>query len=420
MVAKGDADYIKSISKFIDKLVAEYQEEEAKRQQIIAEKEKENKEAQDEINQITGEENGNNVDGKTSDKDVDTSNLTDEDRAKVAQKQEIIRSNNAEIENINKESEQSKEQFKAETAPHKKKIADAVPVENENFERDNKYKAETIPYDTTRLDFTESSGGTLYKMGKYRVQVGMELLSKAWFSPSLYREAMHHITRGKESANIGSYAKLVGAIPTDEKANKAVEMSTGMESEALNALNDTDAKISAITGEETAAAQIEAQEDENGENGENNPSNEPEGNNVKSQAAPQPAVESAPADNNNQPRAAASARTNKNQLVNEVKSGDKPQENSGERRVKGRQNTPAEQQIEDVLAEGKAPITANTSTSSKKDEKDMDTDEAESSVSDIKRSAKDSAKDSKHVKEDTEKDEKQLLKETKRLQKQIS
>lgn len=406
--AKDDEEYVKKVEELVSKMVKEYQEEEAQRQELIKAKEQEIKEAQERI-----EELGGDVDDETEDYQKEfgvQDDNNDSNKKEINEKKQIIAQNNADIETIKQESQTAVNKFKNDTDPVKKEIEKRVPPENENFERDTEYKDEIIPEYTQELKFTESAGNTLYKMGKFRIEYGQSLLYP--FSPR-YLEGLHHIAMGTRSSEIGNQAVTISTIPTVEAALKITTESTATETEALNGLNGLDAKITSVIGDETAEDKTD--NDEGNQDGEGQgEGTEGQGNGTEptsdKMSSPEPtgSEPETPSENPQPTENSAPAQTRVAAQGDETDNNDAGRTG---RLVRGR-----EEKTHYNIPE---PSDNMPAKSGKKDKKEMSTDDAGSSVKDIKKSAKDSANDSEKVKKDTEKDEKQLEKESKKLQKQM-
>ena len=405
--AKSDEIYSAKVEKFINKMVAEYQQEEAQRQELILANEEENKQLQDEIDEMTGSDNNEQAQiMKNAGVEADDEQSKGDKKEIEAKKQQITQ-NNSDIEAINLETQKAIAQFKETTSSERKQISERVPNETENLERDTKYVEEIIPEYSQKLTLTESTGGTLFKMGKYRIVYGMSLLYP--LSPRYY-EGLMHIAKGTKSSVIGASAKIVGAIPTDDVAMKAAIESTEKESESLNELNSVDANIISVTGEESQEDKSEKSADSGTGQQDIPEMNDEEGKTTG--AAANVVKNDEKSSDTNEKEGAGTIKT-----VSLVQTNVKTQfsqANTNDRRfVKGR-----EEKTHYDIPEA-SPLAVNGNTKKKNDDKNMSTDDAKGSVSDIKASAKDSSKDSEKVLKDTDKDEKQLRKESKQLQKQM-
>lgn len=437
-MAKDDKNFAERASKIIDKLVGEYQQEEQERQNQIQTKEQENKDAQKRIDELKGENSEDNKNKAESlgFKTDDKNNKNSEEEKEIEEKQNIIEKNNNDIESIKAESEAAKETFKQRIQGPKNVIAKAIPEEMKALEKDSKYRDEIIPEDIERLDFTDNSGGTLYKMGKYRITVGLEYLAAGWFIPPLRIIGLYHIAKGTISAGIGATAKYVSKIPTPKAANKAVKASTESETQAIEDLNEVDVMISSVTGEQTEMEKAEATQEneentddtvteENGENSANVEDNGEGGANGKNPANQEPttvnltratttvqaAVSAA---------ALATAEPTDDAKTEEPKVDEKaPAEPETEPTEEEKPQEAPDKDLADGAEEPKPDEEDDANTGSSKKEEKQDPKSAGSSVTSIKGDAKATAKDSEKVKKDTEKDEKQLEKETKRLTKQM-
>lgn len=429
--AKSDKFIAKFADKKISKIVKEYQEEEARRQDAIKTKENENKEAKKELENLTGkssEEIEQELDSKNTNEASDE-NINETDKNKVNKNKRTISDNNKDIENLNNESEKAIQDFNNKTRKEQSFLNKSIPQENEALENHTKYLNETIPQYKERLNFTENTGITLNKMGKYRVTVGKQQIMHLQM-----KKGFRNISKGTKSMSIGSNAEKKATKPIARLSEKSTVSAVASVNEALSSLTSLNSKIVSVTGEDTAAASSTAQSGNNVQQ-----DNEP---NKDTQTGA--ATQSENTDNNTtQTNTATEDKAAKTTTINtenndntqndiSVKTSTKkidetasaPQEKVIEQKeitaakTKSKPNTKQTEEEKDTEKTlNSVPSTTNTNKSSEKDDKQMSTDEAQSNVDDINGSAKEDSKDSENVKKDTDKTTKELEKETKQLEK---
>lgn len=428
--AKSDKFIAKFADKKISKIVKEYQEEEARRQDAIKTKENENKEAKKELENLTGkssEEIEQELDSKNTNEASDE-NINETDKNKVNKNKRTISDNNKDIENLNKESEKAIQDFNNKTRKEQSFLNKSIPQENEALENHTKYLNETIPQYKERLNFTENTGITLKKMGKYRVTVGKQQIMHLQM-----KKGFRNISKGTKSMSIGSNAEKKATKPIARLSEKSTVSAVASVNEALSSLTSLNSKIVSVTGEDTAAS-----------------STAQSGNNVQQDNEPNKdtqtgaATQSENTDNNTtQTNTATADKAAKTTTINtenndntqndiSVKTSTKkidetasaPQEKVIEQKeitaakTKSKPNTKqTEEQKDTEKTLNAVPSTSNTSTSSEKEDEEMTTDDAQDNVDDINGSAKEDSKDSENVKKDTDKTTKELEKETKQLEK---
>ena len=384
-IAKEDEEFVNSASKYIEKTLKEFKEEEKERQEEIAQKEQENQEAQERTEEIGGGEKAEENKKLAEEYGVEQEN---ENQSEIDEQQSIIDQNNQDIEIINQESEQDLSELKTKTDPLKEEIDKSVEEETEANTNDTKYKEEIIPADSERIDFTNNSGKTLAQMGIYRITVGQEILSRAFFNRSLWKLGIKHIVKGTTSMGIGLAAMQVSDTKIPELAEKTTNESVASEDKVLNSLTDLDAKIIESTGDESAEEKTD--EISTGESTEEDEKNNEEG--TLEEGVSETEETQVPA---------------------------KPE--NVENAVKKPVLTEQPKNFSDKSVDASTSNEGNNSSKSSKSnsKKEMSTDKAGDVAKDAKSTAKDDAKDSAQIKKDTEKDEKQLKKEAKKLEKEM-
>lgn len=416
--AKDEQNYVKNATKLIDKIVKEYQEEEARRQQEIQAKQQEIDDAQEKIDEINGGEEIE--DSKEAAKEygirIDDEENNKEKEDEIAYNQEIIDRNTQDIEVLNEETDENVENVKEKTSPVKEHIDEAVEDESKALINDNEYKEEIIPEDKDTVNLTDASGKTLTKMGKYRVTVGMEMIAKSLLNPYLYHLGTKHIVKGTISMGIGFAAQLVSASPIPEFAEKSTDAAVKEEDKAIEGLTETDAKIVEVTGEEAAQGDVEeGLEDETAQEPvEDTMAEGKSGSTSVSETAPEQAESATLGDDTSLSDDVEQIPANEEQTddIEDTEDVEKTEDKVPSVDDAEKEPQKAGEETDNVA---KLPISGGK----KKDKEEVSTDKAGDMTKKAYDIAKDDSKDSEKVKKDTEKDEKQLGKEAKRLQKQM-
>lgn len=427
--AKNDKKFSKYAKNKITKIIKQYQTEEEKREAEIAKLEQENKEAKEKLEKLTGK-SGDELDkeiNNTSDKKEEDNNsaLSESDKKEVENLKARVQSNNQKITELRADAESSITEFKNKTVKEKARISSAVPEENQKLEANREYKEKIIPQAKVDLDFTDNAGKTLTKMGKYRIIVGMEQIAALQL-----KKGFKNVTKGTISAGIGVNADIVGSLPTPKLADKATASAIKNETSAIEGLNQADAMISSITGEETTQSAYDsnkqAEQDKAAGNAEDGAKDTGDGTTTTTpapEAPTTPEVSTTPAKAAVQPQTDGVPQpTEENPTGAAAPVEENPSENT---------DTP---QTPDIVNneenEGENPHTSTTSTTKSNDPKDKakeaeksgdkkGADKQQKQVDNINSSAKVDAKESKDIKKDTEKTTKQLTKEAKLLEKRI-
>ena len=434
--AKSDKKFSKYAKYKITRIIKQYKSEEEKREEEIAKLEQENKETKEKLEKLTGK-SGDELDkeiNSTSDKKEENDNnsaLSESDKKEVENLKASVQSNNQRIEELRADAESSVAEFKNKTVKEKTRISSAVPKENNELEANKEYKEKIIPKAKEDLSFTDNSGETLAKMGKYRIIVGMEQIALLQF-----KKGLKNVTKGTISAGIGLGAMIVGSLPTPKLADKATTSAIKNETSAIEGLNQADAMISSVTGEETTQSAYnsnkqEAQDDTAGnaeegakDTGDGTTSTSPS---PEAQTTSTPEAQTAPAQAPMQQAPATDAITTENgektseDKVNANTTADveKATSNATTTVSDGKKETPEQKEEEKEISAASSATTSSSSNENSNKKEEMSTDNADKVVKDAKKSAKDDAKDSEKVKKDTEKTTQQLEKETKSLKKQM-
>lgn len=409
--AKSDKIVAAIANKKIAKLVKEYQEEEARRQDAIKTKEDENKEAKKELENLTGkssEEIDEELNSKNSNNSSDE-NMDESSKNEVRKHKQTIADNNKDIESLNNESEKAIQEFNNKTRKEQSFLDKSIPEENEALETNSKYLQETIPQYKERLNFTDNNGTTLSKMGKYRVVVGMQQIAHLQI-----KKGFRNVAKGTVSMGIGLTAQVVANTPIPKIAEKSTKTAVAEGTDAISALTGLNDKIASVTGEETEENTVSNTAAEN--------ESQNQGNETTAVQTSQPAdnqqTETA-SDNTGAQTASAKTQEVKNNppstQVQEVENTTEQEKKNT--KIPPNKVTQTEQQKDTEKTLNAVPSTSNTSTSSEKEDEEMTTDDAQDNVDDINASAKDDSKDSENVKKDTDKTTKELEKETKQLTK---
>lgn len=443
--AIGDKKFAKYANYKIKRIIKRYQDEEAKREEEIAKLEQENKEAKDKLEKLTGksgDELDKEINGQNNKNSDDQNGMSESDKKEVENLKSSIQTNNQRIGELKETVQSSIDEFKNKTNKEKSRISSAVPSENQNLEANTEYKEKEIPQDKEALNFTDKSGETLTKMGKYRVIVGLKQIASLQF-----KKGFKNFTKGSTSTAIGFSAQIVGSLPTSKIADKATTRAIRNETSAIEGLNQADAMISSITGEETTQSTYDsnkqAEQDQTAGNTEEGAQDTADGTDVtgttsQPEATTAPAAQSAPAQQTTSAQVVTKttaettpegSATGAAAPIAEIKTSEiQSSTNSVEKAVSKAQptvssnnktETPEEKNEE---KEVNAAASATTSTSSNKSgskKEEMTDAKAQDTVDKAKNSAKDSSKDSENVKKDTDKTTKELEKETKKLTKQL-
>lgn len=438
--AIGDKKFAKYANYKIKRIIKRYQDEEAKREEEIAKLEQENKEAKDKLEKLTGksgDELDKEINGQNNKNSDDQNGMSESDKKEVENLKSSIQTNNQRIGELKEAVQSSIDEFKNKTNKEKSRISSAVPSENQNLEANTEYKEKEIPQDKEALNFTDKSGETLTKMGKYRVIVGLKQIASLQF-----KKGFKNFTKGSTSTAIGFSAQIVGSLPTPKIADKATTRAIRNETSAIEGLNQADAMISSITGEETTQSTYDsnkqAEQDQTAGNTEEGAQDTADGTDVtgttsQPEATTAPAAQSAPAQQTTSAKTTESTSegsvTGAATPIAKIKTSEiQSSTNSVEKAVSKAQPTVSSNNKTET-PEGKneekevnTAASATTSTSSKKSgskKEEMTDDKAKDTVDKAKDSAKDSSKDSENVKKDTDKTTKELEKETKKLTKQL-
>lgn len=409
--AKSDKSFALIANKTISKIVKEYQEEEARRQDAIKTKEQENEKAKKELESLTGkssEEIDEELNSRNSNNNSEE-NLDESTQNKIRTHKQTISDNNKEIATIQAESTKAVNEFKNDTRKEQTQLNKSIPEETQALENNSKYLQESIPQHKERLNFTANSGINLGKMGKYRVTVGVQQLMSFQI-----KKGLNNINKGSQSMTIGSNAEKTATKPTAKLSEKATTAAVAETNDALTSLNSINSKIVSVTGEDTATPATTPQSTNTNENQEqDNTNNTQTGaaanidntNNANNQTT-----------NNNTTTQTAPAQ---NQTINANEDIKKEPANTSAKEINksiGNSNsTVSEENPTNEL--NTASSTPSTTSSSEKNDDEMSTDDAQDNVDDVKSSAKDDGKESEQIKKDTDKTTKELEKETKQLTK---
>lgn len=438
--AIGDKKFAKYANYKIKRIIKRYQDEEAKREEEIAKLEQENKEAKDKLEKLTGksgDELDKEINGQNNKNSNDQNGMSESDKKEVENLKSSIQTNNQRIGELKETVQSSIDEFKNKTNKEKSRISSAVPSENQNLEANTEYKEKEIPQDKEALNFTDKSGETLTKMGKYRVIVGLKQIASLQF-----KKGFKNFTKGSTSTAIGFSAQIVGSLPTPKIADKATTRAIRNETSAIEGLNQADAMISSITGEETTQSTYDsnkqAEQDQTAGNTEEGAQDTADGTDVtgttsQPEATTAPAAQSAPAQQTTSAKTTESTSegsvTGAATPIAKIKTSEiQSSTNSVEKAVSKAQPTVSSNNKTETPEEKKeekevnTAASATTSTSSKKSgskKEEMTDAKAQDTVDKAKNSAKDSSKDSENVKKDTDKTTKELEKETKKLTKQL-
>ncbi len=289
-VSRSDKRFASIANRRVTKLVKNFKEEEAKRQQEIEQYESENKQLKKEITDITGESEDQideNIESNENNDSEQTEGMEESDKKTVHNNKQQITSNNQTIETLQNEGVQSQADFKNDTSKEKEILDKAIPEENTNLATNNAYKQEVIPVYKEELDFTTNSGLTLKRIGNYRFKLGLKQSFGGLF---LSKKAMRNITKGLRSMKIGQEAMDTADTRLPELAEKNSNSAVEAGNEALNKLNSVNSQIVSITGEDTTQG-VGAETDEQNANSENAQGQNNAGQTSSAQAQPAAATE---------------------------------------------------------------------------------------------------------------------------------
>lgn len=418
--AKSDKSFAQLANKTISKIVKEYQEEEARRQDAIKTKEQENEKAKKELEKLTGkssEEIDEDLNSQNSNNNSEE-NMDDTTKNKIRTYKQTIADNNKEIASIQAEKTTAVNEFKNNTKTEQTRLNKSIPEETQALENNNKYLQENIPQHKERLSFTANSGITLGKMGKYRVTVGVQQLISFQI-----KKGLNNINKGSLSMTIGSNAEKIATKPIAKLSEKATKSAVTETNTALTSLNSINSKIVSVTGEDTATPTTTPQSTNTNENQEQNNTN-----NTQTGAA-------ANIDNtNNENNQTTNTTTTNNNTINNTTTQKVPAQNqttNANEDIKKEPSNTSAKEINKSIGNSNstdseenptnelntASSTPSTTSSSEKKDDEMTTDEAQNNVEDVNSSAKDDSKESEQLKKDTDKTTKELEKETKQLTK---
>lgn len=409
--AKSDKSFALIANKTISKIVKEYQEEEARRQDAIKTKEQENEKAKKELESLTGkssEEIDEELNSRNSNNNSEE-NLDESTQNKIRTHKQTISDNNKEIATIQAESTKAVNEFKNDTRKEQTQLNKSIPEETQALENNSKYLQENIPQHKERLNFTANSGINLGKMGKYRVTVGVQQLMSYQI-----KKGLNNINKGSQSMTIGSNAEKIATKPTAKLSEKATTAAVAETNDALTSLNSINSKIVSVTGEDTATPATTPQSTNTNENQEQDNTN-----NTQTGAAAN--IDNTNNANNQTTNSNTTTQTApaQNQTINANEDIKKEPANTSAKEINksiGNSNsTVSEENPTNEL--NTASSTPSTTSSSEKNDDEMSTDDAQDNVDDVKSSAKDDGKESEQIKKDTDKTTKELEKETKQLTK---
>lgn len=429
--AKSDKSFALFANKKISKIVKEYQEEEARRQDAIKTKEQENENSKKSLEELTGkssEEIDEELNSQNSNNNSEE-NMDESSKNKIRTHKQKISDNNKEISSIQSESNKAINEFKNNTKVEQTKLNKSIPEETQALENNSKYLQEIIPQYKERLNFTKNSGITLGKMGKYRVTVGVQQLMSFQI-----KKGLNNINKGSQSITIGSNAEKIATKPTAKLSEKATTSAVTEVNEALTSLNSINSKIVSVTGEDTATPTATSESSDTNQQQENNNNNNTQTgaaaninentaantientNNTNKTTTLENNVETSNATTNNgtqtEKQTQEITQTPKSLTTKDI---EKITGNSNTRSASTKKQNSNTEDTNKAL-ETTSPATTAKSSSEKEDD-EMTTDDAQDNVDDINDSAKDDSKESEQVKKDTDKTTKELEKETKQLTK---
>ncbi len=406
-VAKNDRKFAKIAGIKVTKLVKQFQKQEEERQARIQAMEQENKEANQELENLTGKSADELNEEQPAEK-TQEGQQPESDKEKVVELRQKIASNNEEIENIKVESEESKGEFANATAKESEIISQAIPAEAEALKKDTEYKEEIIPAAKERLDFTDASGETLSKIGVYRIELGMMQIM-AW----QLEKGLKNVALGAISTGIGLTAQIVGDSPMPTIAEKATNKAIKEEDKALNDLTTLEAEIISVTGAE--ATQLPAEENEEDENSVEGAENTDETTTTEgAEQAEEAVTEAEETTGVETPVVEEPSEETPTAPADETSAQEPTVEEPSAENTESTESSDAPKEEKEQSPEAMAD---NAESQEKQITKQ--TDKQEDAVKAGAKTAKDAGKESKKIEKDEKKDAKQLEKEAKKLEKQI-
>ena len=428
--AKRDKKTTETADKKISKLVKEYHEQEEKSQEEIKAKEEEKKKIKKELEKLTGK-SSEEIDKELESHNSNNSSEKEMDeplKNEIRKRKQLITDNNAEIANIKTESEKAVQAFSNKTKKEQAFIDKAIPEENKALETNSKYQEETLPQHKERLDFTDNSGNTLTKMGKYRVTVGMEQIARL-----LIRKGTKNVVKGAISMEIGLTARIISNTPMPKITEKSTKTAVNEGGDAVGALTSLNTKIISVTGEDTSSSSSNSSST-NVANGQNNPTSQQSGETTQGTAPAKDMGQTELADStpavteqsNGSPQTGGAAPVDS---VSIQANDGTPANGTSQNSTPSASVTKKEE--DDAVENAAQPNSAMSVTNSKSDEPEKQAedetekadektaDKSQKEVDEIDSSANKDAKDSKDIKKDTEKTKKELEKDAKKLQKEI-
>ncbi len=452
--ATKDSKTSAAIDKQISTLINEFIKEEEERQKEIEAKEQENEDAKNKLEEITGKSS------KEIDKEIINNNnyneenetnkyFDDKTKEDIEKYKTIIVNNNKDIQTIENESIQAKADFKENTTVEKKQLDSSLKSENEAFKINSEYQGKDLPEHNERMDFINDAGITLTKIGTTEillggkeVQIGQALLSSiiTW-QQGVAMIALGILTIAKGSVSIGvgaSACKVSKDESLIEKAENTTNQAGTNTTKSLTDINNVNNKIISITGEtnneeagnnatQNNNSETQTESTQNATNQETQATDTDTSNTENTQT---PVTTQQIPLNNTITTETAVNTTNINETQDETpnqQSLQKINENptsTSTKNVKeaiGNSNSKKTQETKSEEDSNKALETTSSASSKKssseKNDDEMTTDDAQSSVEDANSSAKDDSKESEQIKKDTDKTTKELEKETKQLTK---
>jgi hypothetical protein len=260
-IAKADMKFTADANKRVDKIIDEFEVEEAERQRQIDEKERENEEAEREIEKLNdnGKDKAAQYGVKVKDDEQD-----EETKEKIAEYQKTINQNNDDIEDLQTESTAAVEDVKKNVSTEKTYLNLAVPDENDAFEINAKYQEKDLEEHNELFDLTYDSGLALASIGtgivfvgRSEINLGQALMSNIF----TMQEGMYWLALGIATVVKGSISIGIGleAVETSEKGQdvedtteEKTDVATENINKALTNMNALDEKIVSVTGEDSA------------------------------------------------------------------------------------------------------------------------------------------------------------------------
>lgn len=322
-VARNDKKYTVIATKKVTKIVEQFRQEEAVREQERQVRRQEIVKSQNKIlsnnlefeqmeqERIEMEQKNKEADEMSQKYGVDAPEDSSEDEEQQARLEEIeareaeileenkveqgnINVKASEIAEINIESQKARESVRERTEVEKKNVDRRIPIENDALKVNTEYMTKDLPEHNERMDFINNAGANLMMIGAGVIGLGTRLIvaghallgspftiSQGWW---LIGIGIAHVVKGTLSVAIGAAACIVSDDESKiEEADKTTKLAGSEIAYALQGLSDLGQMITSVTDEVCPQAATEdasgtqnaegsegsqgGEDDENGEGG---------------------------------------------------------------------------------------------------------------------------------------------------------